>query len=85
MIMKLQLTTVKIYIDANNCPERFLKENQQYDSKVVGKYCEKRDPHLACLQWNANIWVKHPAYGAGIMLLFKLELLKFELFNLELC
>ncbi|XP_054155438.1 clathrin heavy chain 1-like isoform X3 [Oppia nitens] len=38
----------KIYIDSNNNPERFLKENQFYDSKVVGKYCEKRDPHLAC-------------------------------------
>merc|ERR1712158_90991 len=23
-------------------------ENPHYDSKVVGKYCEKRDPHLAC-------------------------------------
>lgn len=26
---------------------RFLRENQFYDSRVVGKYCEKRDPHLA--------------------------------------
>ncbi|KAA0189973.1 hypothetical protein HAZT_HAZT008690 [Hyalella azteca] len=41
----------KIYIDANNNPERFLKENQHYDSKVVGKYCEKRDPHLACIAY----------------------------------
>ena len=77
--MNLQLTTAKIYIDANNCPERFLKENQQYDSKVVGKYCEKRDSHLACLRWNANIWVKHPVCGAGIMLLFNLEILEFNL------
>lgn len=37
----------KIYIDSNNNPEKFLHENQFYDSKVVGKYCEKRDPHLA--------------------------------------
>ena len=37
----------KIYIDSNNNPEKFLKENQFYDSRVVGKYCEKRDPHLA--------------------------------------
>lgn len=37
----------KIYIDSNNNAERFLKENQFYDSRVVGKYCEKRDPHLA--------------------------------------
>jgi len=41
----------KIYIDSNNNPERFLKENQFYDSKVVGKYCEKRDPHLACVAY----------------------------------
>ena len=27
----------KIYIDANNNPERYLKENQHYDSRVVGK------------------------------------------------
>lgn len=41
----------KIYIDSNNNPERFLKENQFYDSKVVGKYCEKRNPHLACVAY----------------------------------
>uniref|UniRef100_A0A1B6E1U7 Clathrin heavy chain n=1 Tax=Clastoptera arizonana TaxID=38151 RepID=A0A1B6E1U7_9HEMI len=41
----------KIYIDSNNNPERFLRENQFYDSRVVGKYCEKRDPHLACVAY----------------------------------
>jgi clathrin heavy chain len=41
----------KIYIDANNNPERFLRENSFYDSTVVGKYCEKRDPHLACVAY----------------------------------
>lgn len=41
----------KIYIDSNNNPERFLRENQFYDSVVVGKYCEKRDPHLACVAY----------------------------------
>ncbi|VDK37670.1 unnamed protein product [Anisakis simplex] len=41
----------KIYIDANNNPERFLKENPYYDSRVVGKYCEKRDPHFAFLAY----------------------------------
>lgn len=41
----------KIYIDSNHTPERFLRENQYYDSTVVGKYCEKRDPHLACLAY----------------------------------
>jgi len=37
----------KIYIDTNREPEAFLKTNQFYDSAVVGKYCEDRDPHLA--------------------------------------
>ncbi len=41
----------KIYIDSNNNPERFLRENQFYDSNVVGRYCEKRDPHLACVAY----------------------------------
>lgn len=41
----------KIYIDSNNNPERFLHENQFYDSNVVGRYCEKRDPHLACVAY----------------------------------
>jgi clathrin heavy chain len=41
----------KIYIDSNNNAERFLKENAYYDSKVVGRYCEKRDPHLACIAY----------------------------------
>jgi len=37
----------KIYIDSNNNPEKFLKENDLYDTLIVGKYCEKRDPNLA--------------------------------------
>ncbi|KAI1721373.1 hypothetical protein Ddc_07825 [Ditylenchus destructor] len=41
----------KIYIDANNNPERFLKENQHYDSCIIGKYCEKRDPHFALIAY----------------------------------
>ncbi|KAL3315064.1 hypothetical protein Ciccas_006307 [Cichlidogyrus casuarinus] len=41
----------KIYIDSNNNPDRFLKENQYYDSRVVGGYCEKRDPHLASVAY----------------------------------
>lgn len=41
----------KVYIDSNNNPERFLRENQFYDSRVVGRYCEKRDPHLACVAY----------------------------------
>lgn len=45
----------KIYIDSNNNPERFLRENQFYDSRVVGKYCEKRDPHLACVAYERGL------------------------------
>jgi len=39
----------KIIIDSNNNPEHFLTTNPYYDSEVVGKYCEKRDPTLACV------------------------------------
>ncbi|EHB14914.1 Clathrin heavy chain 2 [Heterocephalus glaber] len=41
----------KIYIDSNNSPELFLRENVYYDSSIVGQYCEKRDPHLACVTY----------------------------------
>lgn len=37
----------KVAIDLNRDPETFLKNNAFYDSAVVGKYCEQRDPHLA--------------------------------------
>jgi len=64
----------KIYIDSNNNPERFLRENQYYDSRVVGKYCEKRDPHLACVAYERgqcdfeliNVSVQHSVlYGVS--------------------
>ena len=41
----------KIYIDSNNNPEKFLQENDQYDTLIVGKYCEKRDPNLAFIAY----------------------------------
>ncbi|KAF1845878.1 clathrin heavy chain [Cucurbitaria berberidis CBS 394.84] len=41
----------KIYIDSNNNPEKFLKDNDQYDTLTVGKYCEKRDPNLAFIAY----------------------------------
>ena len=41
----------KIYIDSNSNPEKYLRDNPYYDSRVVGKYCEKRDPHLACVAY----------------------------------
>ncbi|KAH8731300.1 clathrin heavy chain [Phaeosphaeriaceae sp. PMI808] len=42
----------KIYIDSNNNPEKFLQENDQYDTLIVGKYCEKRDPNLAFVAYS---------------------------------
>lgn len=42
----------KIYIDSNNNPEKFLKENDMYDTLTVGKYCEKRDPNLAFVAYS---------------------------------
>ena len=41
----------KIYIDTNNNAEQFLKTNQIYDPRVIGKYCEKRDPYLAFIAY----------------------------------
>lgn len=48
-------TLAKIYIDSNNNPEKFLKENDQYDTLVVGKYCEKRDPFLAYIAYDKGL------------------------------
>ncbi|CUM64678.1 uncharacterized protein PRCAT00002287001 [Priceomyces carsonii] len=45
-------TLAKIYIDSNNSPEKFLQENDIYDTLVVGKYCEKRDPYLAYIAYS---------------------------------
>jgi len=41
----------KIIIDTNNNPEHFLTTNPYYDSAVVGKFAEKRDPGLACVAY----------------------------------
>ncbi|KAJ3703117.1 hypothetical protein LUZ61_006822 [Rhynchospora tenuis] len=41
----------KIIIESNNNPEHFLTTNPYYDSRVVGKYCEKRDPTLAVIAY----------------------------------
>lgn len=45
-------TLAKIYIDSNNNPEKFLKENDTYNTLEVGKYCEKRDPYLAYIAYS---------------------------------
>lgn len=41
----------KIIIDTNNNPEHFLTTNPFYDSAIVGKFAEKRDPGLACVAY----------------------------------
>jgi len=46
---------MKIYIDMNNRPEEYLVTNMYYDSKVVGEYCEKRDPQLAFVAYKRGM------------------------------
>ncbi|KAK7199875.1 clathrin heavy chain [Novymonas esmeraldas] len=41
----------KIYVDVGQSPEQFLTENEYYDARVVGKYCETRDPNLAYIAY----------------------------------
>lgn len=38
----------RIYMDSCSSPEHFLRENPYFDSRVVGRCCERRDPRLAC-------------------------------------
>ena len=45
----------KIIVDANNNPEHFLTTNPYYDSLVVGKFAEKRDPGLACVAYKRGL------------------------------
>eukprot|EP00708_Paratrimastix_pyriformis_P001962 GAFH01000699.1.p2 GENE.GAFH01000699.1~~GAFH01000699.1.p2 ORF type:complete len:1143 (-),score=619.02 GAFH01000699.1:265-3693(-) len=41
----------KIYIDSNANADQFLESNLYYDTLVVGRYCEKRDPHRAVIAY----------------------------------
>ncbi|CAK75677.1 unnamed protein product (macronuclear) [Paramecium tetraurelia] len=41
----------KIKIDTSQDPDGFLINNQFYDAKAVGKFCEERDPQLAVLAY----------------------------------
>lgn len=40
-----------IYIDINKDPQTFLINNPFYDSKIVGKFCEERNPDLAFIAY----------------------------------
>lgn len=44
----------KIKIDTNQNPQDFLATNQFYDPKVIGKFCEDRDPHLAVIAYKRS-------------------------------
>jgi len=43
-----------IYVDINNNASQFLTTNKFYDSAVVGKYCESRDPHLSFIAYKRS-------------------------------
>ena len=40
-----------IYVETNNNAKDYLMNNKYYDPKVVGQYCEDRDPQLALLAY----------------------------------
>lgn len=44
----------KIKVDTHQNPQKFLTTNQFYDPKVIGKFCEDRDPHLSVLAYTRN-------------------------------
>lgn len=44
----------KIKVDTHQDPQKFLATNQFYDAKVIGKFCEERDPHLAVIAYKRN-------------------------------
>jgi len=52
---ELHNALAKINIDSNKNPEQFLNDNPYYDSRVIGKYCEKRDPYLAFVAYKRGM------------------------------
>ncbi|KAH9603857.1 hypothetical protein KSS87_005977 [Heliosperma pusillum] len=63
----------KIIIDSNNNPEHFLTTNPYYDSRVVGKYCEKRDPILAVMAYQRGLCDNELVIVTNKNSLFKLQ------------
>ncbi len=49
----LHSTLAMIYVDTNQNPKKFLLQNKHYDHKVVGAYCETRNPHLAFVAYSS--------------------------------
>uniref|UniRef100_A0A8C9GDC7 Clathrin heavy chain n=1 Tax=Piliocolobus tephrosceles TaxID=591936 RepID=A0A8C9GDC7_9PRIM len=52
--IELHNALAKIYIDLNKDPESFLKTNNFYDKKLIGKYCEDLDSHLAYIAYERS-------------------------------
>ncbi|KAF7149626.1 hypothetical protein RHSIM_Rhsim02G0065800 [Rhododendron simsii] len=63
----------KIVVDSNNNPEHFLTTNPYYDSRVVGKYCEERDPTLAAVAYRRGQCDKELINVTNKNNLFKLQ------------
>lgn len=52
---KVHASLAKVYIDSNSPNARyFLETNNYYDSIIVGKFCESRDPSLAVIAYRRN-------------------------------
>jgi len=47
----LHSALAKIYVETNTNADQFLQDNQYYDSLIVGKFCEKRDPRRAVIAY----------------------------------
>jgi len=45
----------KVYIDSSINAEHFLRTNPYYDSRIVGKFCERRDPYLAFVAYQRGL------------------------------
>jgi len=45
---------VRLAIDTDKDPHKWLTENRFYDTKEIGAYCEDRDPHLAVLAYQRD-------------------------------
>ena len=54
---ELHTALAKIYVDTNRDADSFLVNNQFYDPKIVGKYCEEREPLKAYLAYKKG-WGK---------------------------
>lgn len=61
------------------CMYRFLRENQCYDSKVVGKYCEKRDPHLAYVAYERGNCDMELIKVCTVIIIFEQKILKVDI------